>query len=53
MQHVKYFAVRNYEKCAVLSIQHFQDVGGKRVINKLKDLNSNQIEKTFQKAESQ
>lgn len=33
--------------------QKFQDVGDERVVKKLKDLNSNQIKKTFQKADLQ
>ena len=33
--------------------QKFQDVGDERVVNKLKDLNSNQIKKTFQNADLQ
>lgn len=33
--------------------QKFQDVGDERAVKKLKDLNSNQIKKTFQKADLQ
>lgn len=33
--------------------QKFQDVGDERVVKKLKDLNSNQIKKTFQNADLQ
>lgn len=46
------FPIRNYEKCIVLLTQHFQDVGGENAIKKLKDLNSDQVQNTFQKTES-